>query len=104
MVDTISNDALTLPAHFAAAMLHVMRSRRGDEPAVQALAGAAIPPGLPAQPDARITRQQYAAQYRAVAAALDDEMLGLWSRPIRTGTLKYLMLSLLDAPTILVAL
>lgn len=104
MMDTISNDAPTLPAHFAAAMLHVMRSRRGDEPAVQALAGAAIPSGLPAQPDARITRQQYAALYRAVAAALDDEMLGLWSRPIRTGTLKYLMLSLLDAPTILVAL
>ena len=31
-------------------------------------------------------------------------MLGLWSRPIRGGTLKYLMLSLWDAPTVLIAL
>jgi len=104
MIDTRPHNPLTLPADFAAGMLHFLRTRRGDEPAAQALSGAAIPPGLPEQPDARITRQQYAALYRAVAAALDDEMLGLWSRPIRTGTLKYLMLSLLDAPTILVAL
>lgn len=31
-------------------------------------------------------------------------MLGLWSRPIRAGTLKYLGLSLLDAPSVLVAM
>jgi AraC-like DNA-binding protein len=71
---------------------------------MQALASAAIPPSLLAQPDARLTRQQYATLYRTIAATLDDEMLGLWSRPIRGGTLKYLMLSLLDAPTVLVAL
>jgi hypothetical protein len=31
-------------------------------------------------------------------------MLGLWSRPIRGGTLKYLGLSLLDAPSLLTAM
>jgi hypothetical protein len=31
-------------------------------------------------------------------------MLGLWSRPIRAGTLKYLGLSLLDAPSLMVAM
>ncbi|MEZ2355026.1 AraC family transcriptional regulator [Caballeronia sp. RCC_10] len=72
--------------------------------ATQVLAGAAIPQALLQQSEARLTRQQYAALYRAIAARLDDEMLGLWSRPIRTGTLKYLMPSLLDAPTVLVAL
>lgn len=72
--------------------------------AAQALASAAIPRSLLHRPDARITRQQYGSLYRVIAATLDDEMLGLWSRPIRVGTLKYLMLSLLDAPTVLVAL
>jgi AraC-like DNA-binding protein len=81
-----------------------LRIQRGEDAAVQALAGAAIPRSLLDQPDARMTRQQYVTLYRTVAATLDDEMLGLWSRPIRSGTLKYLMLSLLDAPTVLVAL
>ena len=95
---------ITLSAHFLHGMLHAIRTRHGDAVAAQALAGAAIPPSLLDQPDARLTRQQYVALYRTIAATLDDEMLGLWSRPIRGGTLKYLMLGLLDAPTVLVAL
>ena len=95
---------ITLSAHFLHGMLHAIRTRHGDDVAAQALASAAIPPSLLVQPDARLTRQQYVALYRTIAATLDDEMLGLWSRPIRGGTLKYLMLGLLDAPTVLVAL
>ncbi|NHZ39363.1 AraC family transcriptional regulator [Massilia aquatica] len=96
--------ALTVSSHFLHGMLHCVRTRHGAKVAAQVLASAAIPHSLLDQPDARLTRQQYVALYRTVAASLDDEMLGLWSRPIRTGTLKYLMLSLLDAPTVLVAL
>ena len=95
---------ITVSAHFLHGMLHAIRTRHGDDVAAQALAGAAIPQSLLDQPDARLTRQQYVALYRTIAATLDDEMLGLWSRPIRGGTLKYLMLGLLDAPTVLVAL
>lgn len=95
---------LTVSAHFLHGMLHFVRTRHGEDVVAEVLASAAIPRSLLDQPDARLTRQQYAALYRTVAATLDDEMLGLWSRPIRTGTLKYLMLSLLDAPTVLVAL
>ncbi|MFZ6775682.1 AraC family transcriptional regulator ligand-binding domain-containing protein [Undibacterium sp. Ji83W] len=95
---------LTVSAHFLHGMLHFVRTHHGEKVAAQVLASAAIPQSLLHQPDARLTRQQYVALYRTVAATLDDEMLGLWSRPIRTGTLKYLMLSLLDAPTVLVAL
>ncbi|WP_112172257.1 AraC family transcriptional regulator [Paraburkholderia unamae] len=98
-----SQSPLTLSAHFLHGMLRVIRSRHGEDAAAQALASAAIPQSLLHQPDARMTREQYVALYRTVAATLDDEMLGLWSRPIRGGTLKYLMLSLLDAPTVLVA-
>ena len=96
--------SLTVSAHFLHGMLEFVRTHRGEQVAAQVLATAAIPASLLDQPDARLTRQQYVALYRTVAATLDDEMLGLWSRPIRTGTLKYLMLSLLDAPTVLVAL
>ncbi|TFW08140.1 AraC family transcriptional regulator [Oxalobacteraceae bacterium OM1] len=95
---------LTVSAHFLHGMLQAVRTHHGEKLAAQVLASAAIPRPLLHQPDARLTRQQYVALYRTVAATLDDEMLGLWSRPIRTGTLKYLMLSLLDAPTVLVAL
>jgi len=95
---------LTVSAHFLHGMLDYLRTHRGEAVTAQVLASAAIPQTLLDQPDARLTRQQYVALYRLVAATLDDEMLGLWSRPIRTGTLKYLMLSLLDAPTVLVAL
>lgn len=95
---------LTVSAHFLLGMLHAVRTRHGDAAAAQVLASAGIAQSLLDQPDARLTRQQYVALYRTVAATLDDEMLGLWSRPMRGGTLKYLMLSLLDAPTVLVAL
>lgn len=95
---------LTVSSHFLHGMLHAVRAQHGDKAAAQVLASAAIPQSLLHQPDARLTQQQYVALYRTVAATLDDEMLGLWSRPIRSGTLKYLMLSLLDAPTVLVAL
>lgn len=96
--------ALTVSAHFLHGMLGFLRTHHGEDVLARVLASAAIPQSLLHHPDARLTRQQYVALYRAVASTLDDEMLGLWSRPIRTGTLKYLMLSLLDAPTLLVAL
>lgn len=94
----------TVSMHFVQGMLAFLRANRGKHAVAAILAGAGIPRSLMAQPDARITRRQYVALYKAVAALLDDEMLGLWSRPIRGGTLKYLMLSLLDTPTIMVAL
>jgi len=101
MTGLISN---TFSVHVVRGMLTFLRTSRGGQAIADALAGAGIPPSLLAQPDARITRRQYVSLYKAVAAQLDDEMLGLWSRPIRGGTLKYLMLSLLDTPTIMVAL
>jgi AraC-like DNA-binding protein len=97
-------NSVTVSARVLHEMLHALRGSRGKEVAAQALASAAIPRSLLHRSDARITRQQYGALYRVIAATLDDEMLGLWSRPIRVGTLKYLMQGLLDAPTVLVAL
>jgi len=94
----------TVSVHFVQEMLAFMHTSQGPQMVADTLAGAGIPSSLLMQPEARITRRQYVALYKAIAAQLDDEMLGLWSRPIRSGTLKYLMLSLLDTPTIMVAL
>lgn len=104
MMTLACKNPLTVSAHFLHAMLDGVRSRHGEDAVARVLAAAAIPASLQHQADARLTRQQYVALYRTVAATLDDEMLGLWSRPVRSGTLKYLMLSLLDAPTVLIAL
>lgn len=78
----------------------------GAEPAAVArLAGdSGIAHELLAEPAARVTQAQFSTLYRLLAIELDDEMPGIFSRPLRSGTLKYLCLSLLDAPRLEVAL
>ncbi|CAM4173139.1 AraC family transcriptional regulator ligand-binding domain-containing protein [Kerstersia similis] len=53
---------------------------------------------------APLTPEALAATYRQLATDMADEHLGLFLRPARPGTLKFLMLGLLDAPTLGVAL
>lgn len=96
--------AVTISSHFLHAMLRPIRAQRDGVVVTRVLKEAGIPLELLDQPGARITREQFVLLYKRIAFELDDEMLGLWSRPIRGGTLKYLCLSLLDAPTILIAL
>jgi AraC-like DNA-binding protein len=63
-----------------------------------------IPAHLLEKPAARVTQQQFATLYRLLATELDDEMPGIFSRPLRSGLLKYLCLSLIDAHRLDVAL
>ncbi|CAB3774814.1 hypothetical protein LMG29542_08196 [Paraburkholderia humisilvae] len=74
----------------------------GMEPAVveRHLGTANIPRELLAEPEARVTEEQFSTLYRALALDLDDEMPGIFSRPLRSGTLKFLCLGLLDAPNL----
>jgi len=65
---------------------------------------AGIAEELLAEPGARVTEEQFSTLYQALAIALDDEMPGFFSRPLRSGTLKFLCLSLLDAGTLDTAL
>jgi AraC-like DNA-binding protein len=58
---------------------------------------AGVAPELLGEPGARVTEEQFSALYQALAIELDDEMPGIFSRPFRSGTLKFLCLSLLDA-------
>lgn len=63
-----------------------------------------IPYFLLEAPHGRVTIFQFARLYRLLANEYDDETPGFFSRPLRGGTLKYLCLSLLDAPNLEVAL
>ncbi|WP_243737046.1 AraC family transcriptional regulator [Cupriavidus sp. L7L] len=70
----------------------------------ECLKGAGIVKEFIDHPASRLTHDQLVNLYKEVAAATGDEMMGLWSRPIRAGALKYIVRAVLDAPTISVAL
>lgn len=94
----------TVPISFLEGMLTGAR-RRLTPLQVNALAQrCGIAKDLFTKPTARVTQGQFVKMYEAVSLATGDEMLGLWSRPIRGGALKYLVLSLQDAPSLLVAM
>lgn len=57
-----------------------------------------------AQPGARVTHDQIVHFYQLVAVETEDEMLGLWSRPIRSGALKHLCASVRGASSLSAAL
>lgn len=63
-----------------------------------------IVPELLEERGARVTVAQFGAFYRQLAVLLDDETPGFFGRPLRGGTLKFLCLSMLDAPSLQVAL
>lgn len=97
-------EALTISGHFLSGMLEKVLRDGGEPAALRVLQQAGVSAIFLRQPAARVTPAQFVAAYKAAAAELDDEMHGLWSRPIRGGTLKYMMLSLLDAASLAVAL
>ncbi|MDY0271235.1 MAG: AraC family transcriptional regulator [Advenella sp.] len=63
-----------------------------------------LSPTLLALEGTRITMSKFAQLYRVLAIELNDETPGLFSRPLRNGTLKYLCMIMLDAPDLGVAL
>lgn len=52
----------------------------------------------------RVTHDQIVRLYQEVAVGTGDEMVGLWSRPIRSGALKALCSAVIDAPSMRTAL
>lgn len=57
-----------------------------------------------AQPHARVTHDQIVRLYQLVAVETGDEMMGLWSRPIRSGALKHLCTSVRGASSLSAAM
>jgi AraC-like DNA-binding protein len=65
---------------------------------------AGIAPALIAENAARVTTEQFASLYQRLARELDDELPGMFSRPVRNGTFKFLCLSLFEAANVRTAL
>lgn len=56
---------------------------------------------MPADPQrARISRDQIVRLYKAASQVTGDEMMGLWSRPIRSGALKQICAASLSASSL----
>lgn len=97
-------DRATVPVSFLQNMLSGARRQLSAHDIDTLATQAGMSPVLLRQGGARVTREQFTRLYEGVALFMGDEMLGLWSRPIRAGALKYLGLSLLDAPSLMVAM
>ena len=89
---------VTISMGYLAALLQAAKVSRADATALFQQAGLADDPA------ARVTEHEFAALYRALAIALDDEMLRLFSRAFRPGALKFTCLALLDAKNLMVGL
>ena len=63
-----------------------------------------IAPELLEESSARVTTDQFASLYRLLAREIDDETPGMFSRPLRGGTLKFLCLSMLESANLIAAL
>ncbi|MGG7567868.1 AraC family transcriptional regulator [Rhodovulum sp. DZ06] len=66
------------------------------------LQGAGLAPA--ASPATRVTHDQIVRLYQLAATGSGDEMMGLWSRPIRSGALKHLCASVRGASSLGAAL
>jgi AraC-like DNA-binding protein len=65
---------------------------------------AGITEKLLSMPDARITQEQFSTLFQLLVLRVDDEMPGLYGRPMRRGTLKVLTILMLDAENLQSAL
>ena len=93
---------VTIPIAFLHGMLSGVRARGLVCDAF--LADACIAPELLQQAGARVTAQQYVALFRALIDRLDDDAIGLLSRPLRRGSFALAARSAIGAPTLEVAI
>jgi AraC-like DNA-binding protein len=94
--------ASTVPIGFVRALLKgpALDYARRD----RLLQASGIPPALLDEDGARVTTEQFAALYQSLARELDDELPGMFARPARAGTFKFLCLSVLEARNLRTAL
>jgi AraC-like DNA-binding protein len=87
--------ASTVPIAFVRALLK--GPALADTHRDRLLQASGIPPMLLDEDGARVTTEQFAALYQSLARELDDELPGMFARPARAGTFKFLCLSVLEA-------
>ena len=92
----------TVPMSFVVSLLS--GTSLDAEAQAEVLSRAGIAPALVDAETARVTSDQFANLYQLLARQLDDELPGMFSRPVRAGAFKFLCLSLMDAPNLQTAL
>jgi len=93
----------TVSSHFAADWLEALRPLCSDEDFLSLLKRA----GLQLEkdrPHGRVTLDQIVCLYQLAAVETGDEMMGLWSRPIRPRALQHLLTSVREATSLASAL
>ena len=94
--------ATTIPVSYVKTFLEGTRIEPVELGRILLLAG--VTEKLLSLPDARLTQEQFSTLFQLLVLHLDDEMPGLYGRPLRRGTLKVLAILLLDAPNLQAAL
>jgi len=90
----------TLPMTFVQGLLQGALNISSAADIQTFVSAAGIATHLLEAPGARVTYDQFVRLYQQVALGTDDEVMGQFSRRIRSGTLKYLCSSLLDASSL----
>ncbi|HUH59618.1 MAG TPA: AraC family transcriptional regulator [Candidimonas sp.] len=98
----MSPQTKTVPVRFVTDLIDAVAKKPGFDPGC--IRRASIAPALLRQPGARVTIEQFADLYRLLAIQFDDETPGIFSRPLRNGTFKFLCLGMLGAKDLRIAL
>jgi AraC-like DNA-binding protein len=93
----------TVSNQFIADWLDALRPLCTDDHFAALLRRADLHPG-PATPQGRVTLDQIVRLYQHAAIETGDEMMGLWSRPIRPRALQHLLTSVREATSLASAL
>jgi len=98
----MSHPSTTVPIDFVRQLLDC--PQLDDHTRRACLTHAGIPIELLASPQARATTEQFAALYRHVVVRTQDESPGMFSKPLKLGTLKFLSLSVVQASNLIIAM
>ena len=90
----------TIPMGFVNGVLTGLRRRNAAATEAAVLKESGIPAKLLALGSARVTAAQFATLMLAIQRELDDEFLGLLSRPLRPGSLLLMTRVTLGSPTL----
>lgn len=93
---------LTVPIAFVHNMMHGVRLR--GLPEADFLSDAGIAPELLLQSGSRVTVVQYIGLFKSIVQRLDDDGMGLHSRPLRRGCFALVARSAITAQTLEVAM
>jgi AraC-like DNA-binding protein len=92
----------TFPVSYVKTFLDGIKAEKWELTEIAQHAG--LTEKLLSMPDARMTQEQFSMLFQLLVDRFDDEMPCLYGRPLRKGTLKVLIIFLLDAPNLQSAL